>query len=260
MRSNRLQINEFRKKPSFSGGSNFYGRRHLRSYTLGTSNSRNNPYRRSRSIRKDVTIKLFKFMDRLSKYLNLAHLVLLMRMALVDFMIPIMINLYFLHNFRFASGLNWIFCITVMSIYSILLYYGWMVMKSVDKPFLNRAKDDIASLSAQELKKLMRFKNWMTSRHNLKEDLDLPYKYLPELIGVGEIICCVTLVVFYKHFLLQILPIMILKGGLFIIHLKKKDLYDSKLEYWANIINEFLLFFVSILFLVYHFAHKGVTA
>jgi hypothetical protein len=143
-----------------------------------------------------------KFLAKASGYLNVAHMVLLMRMALVDFMIPIAINFYFLSDLGPVSTLNWLFSFTIFAGYMVLFIYGFTIIYKTKSSLVQKGKDSFEQLTKHEKKKLSKFRDWMLTRDNLKDDLKAPYKYLPEFIGLSEFICCFSLVFFYHSFIL----------------------------------------------------------
>lgn len=92
----------------------------------------------------------------------------------------------------------------------------------------------------------------MDTRDNLKDTLESPYKYIPEISGLGDFLCCFFLVFGYSHFLIQIIPILFFKGILAYLHFKKKEMYKSKLDYNINLGNTLLILVVLIVFLSYY--------
>ena len=249
-----LSISRFSKKPSFAGA---FERRAFRSRTWAFIGEKLN-FKKIKKGGRTLKVKIYEVVDKISQFLNIGHLVLLMRMALVDFMIPIAINVYFLHGTSFAVALNWAFSCLILALYGILYFYGWTVMRKTDIFIVKKFKNKHSNLPMEEQIIAKRFLTWMNSRSNFKEELKTPYKYLPEIIGFGETICCFALVIFHNYFLLQILPIMLLKGFLIILHFKKKDIYTERLEQLTNLINELLLFTISVLFVIYYFVSKHI--
>ena len=250
------QIKSYSKKPSFAGAPSKMAKR---SMTWGFEGDRIS-FKNRKKNQNTAIAKIYKLVDTLSKFLKLGHLVLLMRMALVDFMIPVSINIYFLYGFTFGIGLNWTFCILILALYGILLFYGFTVMKNTDIFLVKKSENPQFELSNAEKSQVARFKNWMTSRFNLKEELKFPYKYVPEIIALGEFISCLSLVIFNSHFLLQIAPLFLLKLTLVWFHFAKKNMYTDKMEYFTNLVNELLLLLVSVVFIVYYFVYTKIGA
>lgn len=252
--SSMLSATRFDKRPS-EAGARF--KTTVRSRTIGFAGEKLKLQRLNQN-RNAIRVFIYEIVDKISKFLNLGHLVLMLRMALVDFMIPVAINVYFLYGQSFAIALNWMFSCFILTIYGVLFIYGWTVMKNTDIFLVKKYKNKHSSLPPEEVRIAKRFLTWMESRSNLKEELKLPYKYLPEIIAVGETFCCFSLVIFNNYFLLQIVPLMLLKGSIVLMHLKRRDLYTERLEYLTNITNEAVLFIISVCFVVYFFVGKGV--
>lgn len=123
-------------------------------------------------------------------------------MALVDFMIPIAINFYFLRKMTTISIINWLVSTVIVLCYILLCLYSTTIIYSAKTALIVKSKSDFESLTELEKMKIKRFQEWMKTRDNLKDTLEFPYKYIPEITGLGEFLCCFFLVFGYSHFLL----------------------------------------------------------
>lgn len=202
---------------------------------------------------------LAKVLTRMSEYLGFCQFVLLMKMSLVDFMIPIAINLEFLKQFTKISTANLVISYGILLSYLILLIYGLVVIFRMKAPLHTKFRNKDTDLSKSERKKIARFKQWMGTRDNFEDNLVFPYKYLPELTSLGELLCCFFLIFGYKYFLVQIFPIIILKGLLVYWHFKNKHLYVERSEHTVNLVNEVIILLVSVVFLIYYFVSDVIS-
>ena len=121
------------KMPSNAGSrtnSNLKSRLALRSKTWGFKGD--DIKLKSSQEERTVKVKIYKIVDKIGKFLNLGHLVLFMRMVLVDFMTPIAINITFLHSTSYASIANWLIALSIISIYILVWVYGCTIMRKTD--------------------------------------------------------------------------------------------------------------------------------
>jgi hypothetical protein len=80
------------------------------------------------------------------------------------------------------------------------------------------------------------FKSWLALRENLKEEISKIRRFTPELTTIADILTCFCVVFFWTNGILQLIPIILLKG--FVVGLIFKNPFKSKVEYLVTLVNE----------------------